>query len=391
MHLVEQYALSCGVKIDKPHIEVSYFPVVPQKYITIHSSNRIQSKTYDLYKDALELINPFLEKANIKIIQIGETGEEKLPYCQSLLGRTNIKQAAFVIKNSILHLSTDSFSTHVASGFEKKIVSLYSTSYKECCGPYWGNKSDHILLEPDRDKHKASFSDTENPKTINEIMPEKIAQGVLDLLDLKHNINDIETFHVGQMYHGQSVAIVPDHTMPQSFIQGQPVNIWGHAHFNEENIIKWAINRKSNIFIDKPLNTKYLNTIKNNIHQINFFLNDENENCEQFFSDIKKIGIRLQLICEDKEKIKTTRLKFFDWDVHLLEKTTKKDLDNVDKLCNNSRYKSSQLVCSNKKIYASKAAWKNSIEGDHKEIIDCPEFWEDLVNLKIYNDYRNDK
>ena len=167
MHLVEQYALSCGVKIDRPHIEVSYFPVVPKKYITIHSSNRIQSKTYDLYKDALELINPFLEKENIKILQIGESGEEKLPYCQSLLGRTNIKQASYVIKNSMLHLGTDSFSTHVASGFDKKIVSLYSTSYKECCGPYWGNKSDHILLEPNRDEYKASFSDNKTWRSYN--------------------------------------------------------------------------------------------------------------------------------------------------------------------------------------------------------------------------------
>ena len=55
MHLVEQYALSCGVKIDKPFIETSYFPIVPKKYITLHASSRIQSKTYDYYKAGFEL------------------------------------------------------------------------------------------------------------------------------------------------------------------------------------------------------------------------------------------------------------------------------------------------------------------------------------------------
>ena len=60
MHLVEQYALSCGVKIDRPSIETSYFPVVPDKYITLHASNRIQSKTYDYYNDVMDLLHPYL-------------------------------------------------------------------------------------------------------------------------------------------------------------------------------------------------------------------------------------------------------------------------------------------------------------------------------------------
>ena len=38
MHLVEQYALSCGVKIDKPAVEVNFFPLPFDKYIIIHPS-----------------------------------------------------------------------------------------------------------------------------------------------------------------------------------------------------------------------------------------------------------------------------------------------------------------------------------------------------------------
>lgn len=388
MHLIEQYALSCGVKIDKPHIDLSFFPLSEDKYITLHASNRIQSKTYDLYKDCIELMLPYLKKEGIAIIQIGESGEEKFNNCKSLLGRTNVRQASYVIKNSLLHLCTDSFSTHVASGFNKKIVSLYSTLYKECCGPYWGDKSKQVLLEPNREKTKASFSDNELPKSINEIMPENVSRSVLDLLSINNNLSEVETFHIGKLYHAQSLAIVPNQPPPESFAKNQPINIWAHEHFDEENIIRWTAGRKANIFTRKTINTKYLATVKDNIHQINFFLNEEDNNHEDFFSEVKKLGINLKLICENSTDIKSVRLKFFDWDVHLLEKTTKKDLDNVDKLCNNSRYKSSQLVCSNQKLYASKAAWKYNIEKHHNKIIDCPEFWEELPNMKIYNDYR---
>lgn len=384
MHLVEQYALSCGVKIDKPFIETSYFPIVPQKYITLHASSRIQSKTYDYYKDVVDLIFPYLQKENITIIQIGGAQETPIPKCVHHQGQTSIKQAAYVIQHSMLHFGTDSFSTHVASGFNKKIVSLYSTLYKECCGPYWGDTSSQVLLEPDRTNKKASFADTENPKSINTIMPEKIACAILDQLEIEHSLHNIETFHIGGSYHAGSLAVIPNHVMPDAFAPGQPVNIWGNEHFDEENITKWAFKRKANIFIDKPMQINYLNAIRKNINQINYFLQPDDN--EDFFKAVKKLGVKLKLVCKDEDTINDIRLKFFDWDVHFIKAKTKKDVDNHDKLCNNTRYKSAQLIVSDKQLYASKAAWRSGISGEHQSIIDCDEFWEDLANLKLYND-----
>ena len=384
MHLVEQYALSCGVKIDKPYIETSYFPITPEKYITLHASNRIQSKTYDYYRDVIDFIFPYLEKEKIKIIQIGGAQEVPIPKCIHHNGQTTIKQAAYIIEKSMLHLSTDSFSTHVASGFNKKLVGLYSTLYKECCGPYWGDAENQILFEPDRTKQKASFADNENPKTINSIKPEKIACAVLDLLGIKHTLHNIETFHIGSSYHAGSLAVVPNHIMPDSFAPGQPVNIWGHEHFNEEIITKLAFKRKSNIFLKNPMGIDYLKAIRKNIHQINYFVQPDDD--ETFLKAVKKLGIKLKLVCKDPNQINDIRLKFFDWDVHFLEQKTKKDIDNWEKICNNSRYKSAQIISSNNQLYASKTAWRHDIPGAHNTIIDCDEFWEDAINLKIYND-----
>ena len=383
MHLVEQYALSCGVKIDKPHIETSYFPISQEKYITLHASDRIQSKTYDLYNDVIELIKPYLEKNDISVIQIGNKNEKKINGCINHLGQTTIRQAAYIIEKSILHIGTDSFSCHVASGFNKPIVALYSTLYKECCGPYWGDKKNQILLEPDRKKNKASFSDQEYPKSINTIMPEEIACSVLNLLKINHNLDSIETFHIGQAYHIDSIGVIPNHVMPNSFAQGQPANIFAHEHFDEENIIRWAYSRLVNIFTNKPISANYLKSVKQNVNQINYFVQPTDS--EDFFNMCKKIGIKLKLVCDNEDQLNDIRLKFFDWDVHFLKSKSKKDIDNYKKICNNTRYKSSQVIMSNSKIYSSKAAWKNDKEGFHDKIIDCQEFWDDAINLKMYN------
>ena len=389
MHLIEQYALSCGVKINKPFIETSYFPVVPKKYITLHASARIQSKTYDYYNDVVTLLRPFLIKKGIHIVQIGSNKESSISNCIQHQGQTSIKQAAYIIKNSLLHLSTDSFSTHVASGFDKKIVSLYSTLYKECCGPYWGDKSRQILLEPDRKKRKASFSDTEYPKSINTIMPEEISRSVLDLLEIDHNLRGVETFHIGDSYHSGSLAVIPNHVMPSDFAPSQPANILGNEHFNEENITKWAFNRKVNIFLDRPMQINYLKSVRQNVNQINYFATPDDN--ESFFKAASKLGIKIKIISKDKNIINDLKLKFFDWDVDLIIKKSKKDIDNADKICNNTRYKSSQIIASENKLYASKAAWKSGINGHHDTIIDCEEFWDDLTNLKLYNDNNYDK
>ena len=100
---------------------------------------------------------PYLKEKDIDVVQIGSKDEQMVEHCIHHQGQTTIKQAAYIIENSLLHLGTDSFSTHVASGFNKKIISLYSTLYKECCGPYWGDENDHVLLEPDRSKKESEF------------------------------------------------------------------------------------------------------------------------------------------------------------------------------------------------------------------------------------------
>ena len=104
MHLIESYALNAGVKIGKPFIDPSFFPVHSNNYITIHCSSGMKSKNFDYYQDVIMLIKPYLDEHGIDIFQIGLEGEPTMANVNSLLGETNIRQAAYVIKNSKLQI-----------------------------------------------------------------------------------------------------------------------------------------------------------------------------------------------------------------------------------------------------------------------------------------------
>jgi len=188
VHLLSRYSLSCGVKPGNPFIIDKYYPLPFNKYITFQPFSR-QSKSFDFWQEVLDLILPVLNKENIKIVQIGGINEKPFLGCYHTQGGTSIAQAAFLIKHSLFHFGTDSFGVHLASAFKKKIVALYSNNYPSCVGPYWSDSSDVILLEPDRNKNKKpSFALEENPKSINLIKPEKIAESICKLLNLKFKI-----------------------------------------------------------------------------------------------------------------------------------------------------------------------------------------------------------
>jgi hypothetical protein len=46
MHILEQYALNCGVSISKPYISEEFFPLPFEKYITLHPKGKFPSISY---------------------------------------------------------------------------------------------------------------------------------------------------------------------------------------------------------------------------------------------------------------------------------------------------------------------------------------------------------
>ena len=186
-HLAEEYAKSCGVKIGRPVLKPHYFPILHDKYITIHNDKKVQSKHYDLWPDVVQLLKASL--GDIKIIQVGAFGEEKIEGVDQHIPTKTLKQSAYIIERALGHVGIDSVPIHIASALDKPVVGIYSHTYADTCNPLWNEKTKSVTIESDRGGNKPSFSLEEHPKTINFIKPEKIAQAVLDVLNITKRIN----------------------------------------------------------------------------------------------------------------------------------------------------------------------------------------------------------
>ena len=194
MHLIETYALNCGLKIDKPYIYEKYCPIPFDDYISFQPCSKYESKSYDLWQEVINQIAPKLIEKNIHIVQIGGKDEKPLENCYHLQGKTNINQAAYIIKRSIMHFGADSFGIHVASNYDKPIVALYSNSRPENAGPYFNSNGKIKIFEIDKKDRKPSYSAQESPKTINEIDPIQVANSILSILNLDLVCNTIFSF-----------------------------------------------------------------------------------------------------------------------------------------------------------------------------------------------------
>jgi hypothetical protein len=92
------------------------------------------------------------------------------------------------------------------------------------------------------------------------------------------------------------------------------------------------------------------------------------------------------LILDKSANLAQTRLRFFDFEVAEESKKKKKDLDNVEKICDTTRYKSSKQIFSKEGQFSSKSSYdKKTKTHDDQLIIDEDSFWEDSEYFKLYN------
>mgnify|MGYP001319618380 CR=1 FL=1 len=212
MHIIESFALNSGSKIDKPYIYESYAPLQwsTDRYITFQpfGTASFDSRKYSYWEEVLDILRPIFNKNNIHIVQIGSSGEPQIKGTMAMMGKTTLNQSAYLIKNAMLHLGIDSFGVHVASGYQKKIVALYSNMLPENSGPYWSDAKDVRLISSLKDDECPSYANQEHPKTIDRIKPEQVAEAVCELLDIEYTY-EFETVYVGKHYAQKRIEVVP--------------------------------------------------------------------------------------------------------------------------------------------------------------------------------------
>lgn len=383
MHLIESYALNAGVKIGKPFIDPAFFPVHSNNYITIHCSSGMKSKNFDYYQDVIMLIKPYLDEHGIDIFQIGLEGEPTMANVNSLLGETNIRQAAYVIKNSRLHLGNDSFACHFASYFDIPIVALYGPAIKETCRPYWGDKSKQILLEPDIKNAKPSYSAQERTKRVNTICTFKIASSVLDLLNIKHNINNKQIF-IGDSFHLPTIDVVPNFDRAErKELEGvEDINIRLDYEEDHPYIEQWLSSGNVNVYINSHKQLDYIKKYIDNIKQIHVTL--DLSSIDSLAADVFSLNKPCFFYSKNNEDLPKVRIKFFDVDVMALDSKQENYLDISKEICDNY-FKSSLKLYSKNKIYPCKAYLNiDKSPSDKQKCLSTDDFYTELVFFKIY-------
>lgn len=387
MHLVEQYALASGSKIDKPYIRETYYPIPSSRYITFSPFSK-PSKNYDYWKEVLAMLIPTLSKIGVSVVQIGGKKEKHFEGCINLCGKTSLSQVAYLIKRSLLHLGTDTFSAHLASGLNKKIVSLYSNSPTQNCGPYkWKHRTaTDTLLEPYLEGECHSFSIEENPKSINTIEPEKIALSVLESLNIETKIKH-KTVFIGPKWNMDFLEIVP--SAVTQFSKPAPKDrhvIRMDYFFNEEVMCAQLEMNPGLIITSKPIKIDLLKERNKLIEQVIYLLKTPEYNVD-FIRELDRANIKNSIYTNlEGEDLKKLKFDFLDLNKHIsiLEKKSFDKIRNHEKLDKkNLKFRSKKFVIQEDKIFPGHAAYIKGVSIEDFSsppipILDCPEFWQEM-------------
>jgi hypothetical protein len=361
------------------YIYEKLFPCNIEKYITFKPYSKINSNNYDYWNEAINLILPLLEKEKIKVIQMGDGNDKPINGAVNILGQASIQQEAYLIKNAIMHFGADNIGCQIASMYSKKILAIYSSHHINNTKPYWSKEEDCILIYPN--DIKPNYSSEESNKNINKINPEQIAEGILNLLNIE--IKDkIKTKFIGTNYINKSLEVVPSVNIDTTKINVDTLVVRMDYLFDEKALEKCLQNKKCIILTDKPINIELLKLYKNNILNIIYLINKENEPI--FVKNLKNSAIKYTLLSYlSEESLADYKLDYMDHGLIIRKDLCKKpEVKGNDKLF----YMSSRTILSDSGIYYTKYHWLNKLQNN--EVIDNPLFWEDSDNLYLYSIYK---
>ena len=379
-HLIEEYAKSLGVKIGKPVLNDHFYPILDEKYITIHTDNKIDSKNYEYFPQVINLIKPILNNLGYKIYQIGGPADPVLHNVDKTLLNLSYRQSAFLLKNSSLHLGIDSLPIHMASMYDIPIVALYSHITAANAYPYWSTSEKVILLESDKKGNKPSYSYEEFPKTIRTIKPETIAKSIFKLLNIEGSLN-FNTLKIGNNFHIDVCEVVPNFMANIEDKKNKTIYLRADLCFDIEKIAFWCHNYKSVIITNKILPLDFIFQFSKNIENIFFKLGSEDLPVD-YLEQLKKTKVKFTLCCSDKENLSATRNKYFDFAV---EYDDEKDrIKNCEKI--KGKFFTNKILISDGKIYPSESHLKQekTIDMDNNVIYDDDIFWKDIEHYYIY-------
>lgn len=372
-HLAEVYRRDLNVEANKPVLRPHFFPIGDQKYITIHNSNKVPTKNYSYWNDVVKILKVELDKRGVKIFQIGTQEDPIIEGVDAFFNNTTFKQSCYIIQNSMCHVGIDSGPVHIASALDIPTVSIYAHTYAASCKPLW-NEEKASIIESDRGGRKPSFSNHEDPKMIDLIKPEQIANECFKRL--KYNTYQTqETVFVGKEYTYKIIDIIPSSMPTKPVINDAEVRIRMDITHNEQNmstLLKFSA-RPCEIITSKEINTQALEFFKSKISKVVYFAE---EFSESFLDYLRVSGIEFELNCLSEEKLSEQRNKFFNYDIVYLnpeEEAKKLREQELEVLQERAKVNSGKYYLVGDQVCMT-------LGKDHNDL----KFWLDAPHFRIY-------
>ena len=374
-HLIEEYAKSLGVRISEPIVRDHFFPTLPERYITVNQAS-VSSKIYSHYDIVLSLLEPFLDRAGIQVVQMG--GKKKIEGVHTALN-ISFKQQSYVLSKSLVHIGCDGALAQLASSKEISTVTVYGNAFSENAKPFFSYPSINKNIEPDWDK-KPCFSKEDPKKQIDTIKPEVIAQQVLDLLAIEKEPIKFATKNIGKLFSQSVVEVVPTSFVPLRIPEDQELMIRADYGCDEVSFLQYCANYKVSITADSLIQPHGLQKVANNINRFLLFIDSSWDTIpDNYFEILKGFNIDLTMVVKNKDDLNVLRNRYFDIPVIPYE-------DEQEAVCEvgeDARFMSSLRLIEGGKEYLSYAHWKKSLDGDNK-VLDTPEYWRESKHFYIY-------
>jgi len=381
MNILNKYANYCGVEAKRPEVPSSYYPNKGRPYIIIDNRTRTGQDIYEYYVDVLDMVREILTREGIDVYMFCTSEKTALQFTYPFY-MLSPKQENYLIKNSLAVITNGNVSTYAASSYGVPSLGLYSSYPSELTKPNWDNK--HIILESRREGNLPSYGREEKEKYINKIRPEEIANGILEMLEVKERVG-VETIHVGGVYQMKVAEAIPDFQPDPSFFAGQVVNVRTDYHMDEQNLIQWIKGRKANLLINEPLNLDLINYYRGEIFQITASINDSFS--EEWIKRVKNIGVKLEMFCEKDEDLEKFRFQYFDHTINKSMFKKKADLWLPGKLKKGTKFITGKILISEGERYSCLSAKKAGkvLTNVPEDVYDTDEFWKELDHFRLFN------
>lgn len=402
MKLLELYSLATGLKIGKQWLLEQFFPLPFTKYITLHASSGMGGKNYPMWPQVVELTKPYLSANGIEIVQIGAKDDPAVPSCYHTMGKDNIHQGSYIVRNALLHVCNDSVWAHRAGHLNVPIVEVFGPTSVANHSPYQYDKDNTIFLESHRWGRNPTFAAQENPLSIALVDPFDVARAVLKLLKIEATIPQ-HTLHIGQSYQQTILELIPNCAVDRSFNPDLPLAIRMDLEHNETALVHMLqMGRKVNIVTKAPITLGLLQTFAPSILSYNHEVSDDTS--PTYIAQVKKLIKQHIFFSRTKDEDVLARLRFALFDVTNVEQVadkTRADFERSIQEYTNDKtqtldshlksatmmFKAQKYVLSKGKIYLSLAHEKADLPMDSpigNHVIDSDDWFRDANHFFVH-------